>query len=78
MRARDKYSYGSLFEDFAYQNGGRMARVRETLFYEPTEIRVTFYKFDGIWLVDHEETGFEFGFEAFERGIEWVDEGSAA
>lgn len=79
MRARDKYDYDGTFGDFVYRSGCRMARVRDEVLKVPMTVAVTFYaNYGGIWLIDHEEEGFEFAHEAFERGAEWVEEGSAA
>lgn len=78
MRARDKYAYGTLFGDYSYRNGDRMARVLDELLHEPVTIKVTFYTNDsGVWLIHHVEEGFEFAHEAFERGAEWVEEVAA-
>lgn len=75
MSARDKFEYGELFGDYYYKSGERMARVRDELLGEPVTISVTFYTGDsGVWLVHHEEEGFEFAHEAFERGAEWVED----
>ena len=75
MRARDKYEYAVLFDEFRYKKGNRMAMVRTELLHEPVPIKVTFYEGDsGVWLVHHVEEGFEFAHEAFERGAEWVED----
>ena len=75
MRARDKYEYYPIWGDFSYKLGNRMARVCDELLWEPCPVKVTFYTNDiGVWLIHHEETGFEFAHEAFERGAEWVED----
>lgn len=79
MSAKDKFERDYIFDDYYYKNEQRMARVRDELLYEPVTIKVSFLKNDGynVWLIDHEEEGFEFAHEAFERGAEWVEEGIA-
>ena len=73
--AKDKYEYATLFDEYRYKKGDRMAAVRDTLLWEPVTIKVTFYTGEsGVWLIHHVEEGFEFAHEAFERGIEWVDD----
>ena len=75
MSARDKYGYERLFGEYRYKLGDRMAMVRDELLWEPCPVKVTFFTNDsGVWLIHHEETGFEFAHEAFERGAEWVED----
>ena len=76
MRAYYKYQYNSFFHDFVYKHACRMARVRDELREYPITVTVTFYEEDcGIWYPHHTERGFAYGHEAYERGIEWVEEG---
>lgn len=75
MNAKDKYEYASIFDEYRYKKGDRMASVRDMLLWEPVPIKVTFYTGDsGVWLIHHVEEGFEFAHDAFERGAEWVED----